>query len=76
VAAHGNSLRALMKHLDGISDDEISDLNIATGVPYVYELDEQFRPTEQKPALDRALGDPAAIAAAAQKVADQAKQKA
>jgi 2,3-bisphosphoglycerate-dependent phosphoglycerate mutase len=75
VAAHGNSLRALIKHLDGIGDDEIADLNIVTGVPYVYELDDRFRPREQKPVLERALGDPEAIAAAAQKVADQAKQK-
>ena len=45
VAAHGNSLRALVKHLDGISDTDIAELNIPTGIPLVYELDEQFRPT-------------------------------
>ena len=44
VAAHGNSLRALVKHLDGISDDDIAGLNIPTGMPLVYELDDDFRP--------------------------------
>jgi 2,3-bisphosphoglycerate-dependent phosphoglycerate mutase len=74
VAAHGNSLRALIKHLDGISDDEISELNIVTGVPYVYELDDSFSPKEQKPPLERALGDPSEIEAAARRVAEQAKR--
>jgi len=46
VVAHGNSLRALVKHLDGISDAEIAELNIPTGVPLVYELDELMRPTK------------------------------
>jgi 2,3-bisphosphoglycerate-dependent phosphoglycerate mutase len=45
IVAHGNSLRALVKHLDGIGDAEIAELNIPTGIPLVYELDEQFRPT-------------------------------
>jgi 2,3-bisphosphoglycerate-dependent phosphoglycerate mutase len=45
VTAHGNSLRALVKHLDGIGDEEISGLNIPTGIPLVYELDEEFLPT-------------------------------
>ncbi|MCU1452165.1 MAG: phosphoglycerate mutase [Acidimicrobiales bacterium] len=72
VAAHGNSLRALVKHLDGISDDAIAGLDIPTGVPLVYELDAAARPTEAKPVLERALGDPAAIAAAAEAVARQA----
>jgi 2,3-bisphosphoglycerate-dependent phosphoglycerate mutase len=45
VAAHGNSLRALVKHLDGISDDAIAGLNIPTGFPLVYRLDEDLRPT-------------------------------
>lgn len=45
VTAHGNSLRALVKHLDGISEDEIAGLNIPTGIPLLYELDEGFRPT-------------------------------
>ena len=72
VAAHGNSLRALVKHLDGISDDAIAGLDLPTGVPLVYELDDAARPTEAKPVLDRALGDPAEIAAAAAAVAAQA----
>jgi 2,3-bisphosphoglycerate-dependent phosphoglycerate mutase len=68
VAAHGNSLRALVKHLDGISDEEIPSLNIPTGIPLVYELDADLRPVGS-----RYLGDPEAAAAAAQAVADQAK---
>ncbi len=44
VVAHGNSLRALVKHLDGISDADIAELNIPTGMPLVYELDDRFRP--------------------------------
>jgi 2,3-bisphosphoglycerate-dependent phosphoglycerate mutase len=58
VGAHGNSLRALVKHLDGISDDEIAELNIPTGNPLVYELDEDLRPTR-----DRRYLDPEAAAA-------------
>jgi 2,3-bisphosphoglycerate-dependent phosphoglycerate mutase len=53
VSAHGNSLRALVKHLDGLSDTEVVELNIPTGVPRVYELDSSFRPTSW-----RYLGDP------------------
>lgn len=68
VAAHGNSLRALVKHLDGVSDDEITSLNIPTGVPLVYELDDDL-----KPLGSRYLGDPEAVAAAAAAVANQAK---
>jgi 2,3-bisphosphoglycerate-dependent phosphoglycerate mutase len=71
VAAHGNSLRALVKYLDGISDDAIADLNIPTGVPLRYDLGSDYRPVEAKAPLDRALGDPAAIAAAAAAVASQ-----
>jgi 2,3-bisphosphoglycerate-dependent phosphoglycerate mutase len=66
VAAHGNSLRALVKYLDGISDEEIVGLNIPTGVPLVYELDEELRP-----ASSRYLGDPEKVAAAAAAVAAQ-----
>jgi len=44
VAAHGNSLRAIIKHLDGIDDETISGLNVPTGIPLVYELDENFKP--------------------------------
>jgi 2,3-bisphosphoglycerate-dependent phosphoglycerate mutase len=73
VVAHGNSLRALVKHLDGIADEAIADVNIPTGIPLVYELDEAFRPTTAGPALERALGGVAAAEAAAAAVAAQAK---
>jgi 2,3-bisphosphoglycerate-dependent phosphoglycerate mutase len=56
VSAHGNSLRALVKHLDGLSEQEVVDLDIPTGVPRVYELDESFRPLSWT-----YLGDPAEI---------------
>ena len=69
IAAHGNSLRALVKHLDGVSDDAIVDLNIPTGIPLVYELDDQLRPT--KPSYY--LGDPEAAEKAAKAVANQLK---
>jgi 2,3-bisphosphoglycerate-dependent phosphoglycerate mutase len=68
VAAHGNSLRALVKHLDGISDEAILDLNIPTGIPLVYDLDDDLRPMSS-----RYLGDPEAAARAAAAVANQAK---
>ena len=55
VAAHGNSLRALVKHLDGISDAEIAELNIPTGVPLVYELDEDLKVATPCPTEDRYL---------------------
>lgn len=67
IAAHGNSLRALVKHLDGISDEEIPGLNIPTGIPLIYELDEDLRPISS-----RYLGDPEAAQAAAEAVARQA----
>ena len=67
VAAHGNSLRALVKHLDGISDAAIAALNIPTGVPLVYELDDDFRPVTPG---GRYL-DPEAAAKAAEAVASQ-----
>jgi 2,3-bisphosphoglycerate-dependent phosphoglycerate mutase len=73
IAAHGNSLRALVKHLDGISDDAITELNIPTGQPLRYELDDDFRPLEAKPVSERYIGDAEAIAAAAAAVANQAK---
>jgi 2,3-bisphosphoglycerate-dependent phosphoglycerate mutase len=69
VFAHGNSLRALVKHLDAISDDEIAALNIPTGIPLVYELDGEFRPVL---AGGRYL-DPDAAAQAAQAVANQGR---
>jgi 2,3-bisphosphoglycerate-dependent phosphoglycerate mutase len=68
VAAHGNSLRALIKHLDGVSDDDIVHLNIPTGQPLVYELDDELRPIRHY-----YLGDPAEIAAAVAAVAAQGK---
>jgi 2,3-bisphosphoglycerate-dependent phosphoglycerate mutase len=71
VAAHGNSLRALVKHLDGISDDDIAEVNLPTGVPLRYDLGADLKPVEAKHPLERALGDPAAIAAAAAAVAAQ-----
>ncbi len=67
IAAHGNSLRALVKYLDGISDEDIPGLNIPTGVPLVYELDDELRPISH-----RYLGDPARIQAAVAAVAGQA----
>lgn len=66
IAAHGNSIRALKKHLDGISDDDIAEVNIPTGVPLVYELDEHLVPVGS-----RYLGDPEAVAAAQAAVAAQ-----
>ena len=71
VAAHGNSLRALVKHLDGISDDEIAGLNIPTGIPLYYELDQDLKPVT---AHGRYL-DPEAAAAGAAAVAAQGAQK-
>jgi 2,3-bisphosphoglycerate-dependent phosphoglycerate mutase len=69
VTAHGNSLRALVKHLDGIPDDEIAELNIPTGIPLVYDLDADFRPTGPSRYLD-----PEAAAAGAAAVAAQGKK--
>jgi 2,3-bisphosphoglycerate-dependent phosphoglycerate mutase len=69
VAAHGNSLRALVKHLDEISDDDIAGLNIPTGMPLVYELDDDLSPIEQG---GRYL-DPEAAAEAAAAVANQGR---
>ena len=69
VAAHGNSLRAIVKHLDGISDDDIAGLNIPTGMPLVYELDESMSPTVTG---GRYL-DPEAAAEAAAAVANQGR---
>jgi 2,3-bisphosphoglycerate-dependent phosphoglycerate mutase len=55
IAAHGNSLRALCKYLDGIGDNEIAELNIPTGIPFIYELDNELIPKTKKPVLERAL---------------------
>jgi 2,3-bisphosphoglycerate-dependent phosphoglycerate mutase len=68
VAAHGNSIRAMVKFLDGVSDDDIVGVNIPTGVPLVYELDANLKPIKHY-----YLGDPEAVARAVQGVADQAK---
>ena len=70
VTAHGNSLRALVKHLDGVSDDEIAELNIPTGIPLVYKLDANFKPLV--PGGDYL--DPEAAAAGAAAVANQGKK--
>jgi len=70
VTAHGNSLRALVKHLDGISDDEIAELNIPTGIPLVYRLDSNFKPL----VAGGEYLDPAAAAAGAAAVANQGKK--
>ncbi|ROZ62034.1 phosphoglyceromutase [Kocuria soli] len=70
VAAHGNSLRALVKHLDGISDDDIAGLNIPTGIPLYYELDQNFRPVT----AGGEYLDPEAAAANIQAVANQGKK--
>ncbi|WP_289017725.1 phosphoglyceromutase [uncultured Ornithinimicrobium sp.] len=72
VAAHGNSLRALVKHLDGISDDDIVGLNIPTGIPLLYELDADLEPVTRG---GRYL-DPDAAAAAIEQVANQGRAKA
>jgi 2,3-bisphosphoglycerate-dependent phosphoglycerate mutase len=69
IAAHGNSLRALVKYLDHVSEEAIVELNIPTGIPLVYELDADLRPIRHY-----YLGDPAAAAAAAAKVANQTKK--
>jgi 2,3-bisphosphoglycerate-dependent phosphoglycerate mutase len=68
ITAHGNSLRALVKYLDNISDDEITELNIPTGVPLLYELDDNMKPVSSK-----YLGDEEAIKARMQVVANQGK---
>jgi 2,3-bisphosphoglycerate-dependent phosphoglycerate mutase len=70
VAAHGNSLRALVKYLDEVSDSAIVELNIPTGIPLVYELDDALKPIRHY-----YLGDPEAAAAAAKRVAEQGKSK-
>lgn len=68
VVAHGNSLRGLVKYLDGLSGEEIADLNIPTGIPLVYEVDDGLKPVKKY-----YLGDQEEIRKAAQKVSDQGK---
>jgi 2,3-bisphosphoglycerate-dependent phosphoglycerate mutase len=70
VTAHGNSLRALVKHLDGISDEDIAGLNIPTGIPLLYELDDNFMPIKK----GGEYLDPAAAAEAITAVANQGKK--
>src|SRR5205823_14856083 len=70
IAAHGNSLRALVKHLDNIGESEIVELNVPTGIPLVYELDDELTP------LNRYYqGDPEKVRAAMDAVAAQGKKK-
>ncbi|MCX5669063.1 MAG: 2,3-diphosphoglycerate-dependent phosphoglycerate mutase [Candidatus Omnitrophica bacterium] len=70
IVAHGNSLRALVKHLDDISDEKIVNLNIPTGMPLVYELDDSLKPIKSY-----YLGDPEAVKRAIAAVANQGKAK-
>jgi 2,3-bisphosphoglycerate-dependent phosphoglycerate mutase len=70
IAAHGNSLRALVKYLDAISDEDIVHRNIPTGIPLVYELGDNLKPTKSY-----YLGDPETLKAAQQAVANQGKAK-
>jgi 2,3-bisphosphoglycerate-dependent phosphoglycerate mutase len=70
IAAHGNSLRALVKYLDNISDEEIVKLNIPTGLPLIYELDDDL-----KPIRNYYLGDPEEVKKAMEAVANQGKAK-
>jgi 2,3-bisphosphoglycerate-dependent phosphoglycerate mutase len=70
VTAHGNSLRALVKHLDGISDQDIAALNIPTGIPVLYELDDDFKPITN----GGEYLDPAAAKSAIEAVANQGRK--
>ncbi len=70
IAAHGNSLRALVKYLDNMSEEDVLELNIPTGMPLVYELDDNFKPISKN-----YLGDPEAVKAAMEAVANQGKKK-
>ena len=70
IAAHGNSLRALIKYLDNVSDEDILSMNVPTGMPLVYELDENLKPLSRQ-----YLGDPEKVAKAMEAVANQGKAK-
>jgi 2,3-bisphosphoglycerate-dependent phosphoglycerate mutase len=70
IVAHGNSLRALVKYLDGVSEEDIVGLNIPTGMPLVYELDADLKPLGRQ-----YLGDPEEVAKAMEAVANQGKAK-
>ncbi|XP_044746389.1 phosphoglycerate mutase 1-like [Coccinella septempunctata] len=71
IVAHGNSLRGIVKHLDNISDEDITNLNLPTGIPFLYSLDTNLKPVVSM----KFLGDPAVVAAAIEKVANQTKKK-
>jgi 2,3-bisphosphoglycerate-dependent phosphoglycerate mutase len=75
IGAHGNSLRALVKLLDDISDTDIVELNIPTGEPLIYELDDDLRPVDATPVEERYLRSPEEIRAAAEAVARQAEAR-
>jgi 2,3-bisphosphoglycerate-dependent phosphoglycerate mutase len=68
IVAHGNSLRALVKYLDNVSDEQIAEVNIPTGIPLVYQLNSELKPLNKF-----YLGDPEAARRAAAAVADQGK---
>ena len=70
ITAHGNSLRALIKYLDGVSEEDIIGMNVPTGMPLVYDLDENLKPTNRN-----YLGDPEKVAKAMEAVANQGKAK-
>merc|ERR1712110_328171 len=71
IAAHGNSLRGIVKHLDNMSNDEIMGLNLPTGIPFVYKLDENMKPIESM----KFLGDEETVKKAMEAVAAQGKAK-
>ena len=71
IAAHGNSLRGIVKHLDNMSNDEIMGLNLPTGIPFVYKLDENLQPIESM----KFLGDEETVKKAMEAVAAQGKAK-
>lgn len=71
IAAHGNSLRGIVKHLDNLSDEAIMSLNLPTGIPFVYELDENFKPVVSM----QFLGDEETVRKAIESVAAQGKAK-
>lgn len=71
IAAHGNSLRGIVKHLDQMTDEAIMGLNLPTGIPFVYELDENFKPVVSM----KFLGDEETVRKAIESVANQGKAK-
>ncbi len=71
IAAHGNSLRGIVKHLDNMTDEEIMGINLPTGIPFVYELDEDLKPVVSM----KFLGDEETVKKAIESVAAQGKAK-